>query len=45
MFTNSIGAVVVLLNAIATDIAFLNKKKVVLHLDLINQLEKNGFLT
>ncbi|HRD01054.1 MAG TPA: MurR/RpiR family transcriptional regulator [Candidatus Saccharicenans sp.] len=44
MFTNSIGAVVVLLNAIATDIAFLNKKKVVLHLDLLNQLEKNGFL-
>ncbi len=45
MFTNSIGAVVVLLNAIATDIAFLNKKKVVHHLDLINQLEKNGYLS
>jgi hypothetical protein len=45
MFTNSIGAVVVLLNAITTDLAFLNKKKVVLHLDLINNLEKDGYLT
>jgi len=45
MFTNSIGAVVVLLNAIATDIALLNKKKVVIHLDLINHMEKDGFLS
>jgi len=45
MFTNSIAAVAVLLNAIATDLALLNKKKVVLHLDLIDQLEKNGYLT
>ena len=45
MFTNSIAAVVVLLNAIATEVALLNKKQVVLHLDLINQLEKDGFLT
>jgi len=45
LFTNSIGAIVVLLNAIATEIALFNKKKVVFHLDLINQIEKDGFLS
>jgi DNA-binding MurR/RpiR family transcriptional regulator len=45
MFTNSIGAVAMIINAIATDIALLNKKKVVIHLDLINQIEKDDFLS
>jgi DNA-binding MurR/RpiR family transcriptional regulator len=45
LFTNSIGAIVVLLNAIATEIALLNKKKVVFHLNLINEIEKDGFLS
>ncbi len=45
MFTNSISAVCMIINAAATEIAILTKKKVVTHLDLINQLRKNDFLT
>jgi hypothetical protein len=44
MFTNSISAVSMIINAIATEIALLNKKKVVAHLDLINQLRTDDFL-
>jgi len=44
MFTNSLGAVLMIINAIATELALINKKKVVANIDLINKLLEGEFL-
>jgi hypothetical protein len=38
MFTNSLGAVLMIINAVATELALINKKRVVANIDLINKL-------
>jgi DNA-binding MurR/RpiR family transcriptional regulator len=45
MFTNSVSAVAMLINAIATEIALLNKKRVVADIDLMNALLSQEFLS
>jgi DNA-binding MurR/RpiR family transcriptional regulator len=45
MFTNSVSAVAMLINAIATEIALLNKKRVVAEIDLMNGLLSQEFLS
>jgi DNA-binding MurR/RpiR family transcriptional regulator len=45
MFTNSVSAVAMLINAVATEIALLNKKRVVADIDLINQFLEGDFLS
>jgi len=38
MFTNSLSAVLMIINAVATELALINKKRVVANIDLINKL-------
>jgi DNA-binding MurR/RpiR family transcriptional regulator len=45
MFTNSLASVAMLINAITTEIALLNKKRVVADLDIINRLLAGDFLS
>jgi DNA-binding MurR/RpiR family transcriptional regulator len=45
MFTNSLSAVTMLVNAIATEIALLNKNRVVTDIDLINKFLEGDFLS
>lgn len=45
MFTNSISAVSMIINALATELALLKKKKLLTNIDLINRLSKENFLT
>lgn len=44
MFTNSVSAAAMLLNAIATELALLNKKRVVSQLDTLHKLEDQDYL-
>jgi len=44
MFTNSVSAASMLLNAIATELALLNKKRVVTQLDILHKLEDKDYL-
>jgi DNA-binding MurR/RpiR family transcriptional regulator len=44
MFTNSISAVTMLLNAMATELALLNKRKVVSNIDILNELPNQDYL-
>ncbi len=44
MFTNSVSAVSVLLNALATELALLNKRRVVTHIDILNKLTDKDYL-
>ncbi|MGA2586260.1 MAG: MurR/RpiR family transcriptional regulator [Candidatus Aminicenantales bacterium] len=45
MFTNSVSAAAMLINAVATEIALLNKKRVVAEIDLMNELLSQEFLS
>ena len=44
MFTNSISAASMLLNAVATELALLNKRKVVSNIDVLNKLPTQDYL-
>ncbi len=44
MFTNSISAVTMLLNAVATELALLNKQRVVINIDILNDLPNQDYL-
>jgi len=44
MFTNAISAVTMLLNALATEIALLNKRKVIINIDILNELPDQDYL-
>jgi DNA-binding MurR/RpiR family transcriptional regulator len=44
MFTNSISAVSMVINALATELALLSKRKLLTNIDLINRLLKEDFL-
>jgi len=44
MFTNSLGAVLMIINAVSTELALINKKKVVANIDLINKILAGEFL-
>ncbi len=45
MFTNSISAVSMIVNAITTELALLNKKKIVTNIDLMCKLLKDEYMT
>ncbi len=45
MFTNSISAVSMIVNAITTELALLNKKKIVPNIDLMYKLLKDEYMT
>ncbi|MFP4082877.1 MAG: MurR/RpiR family transcriptional regulator [Candidatus Aminicenantes bacterium] len=45
MFTNSISAVTMIINALATELALLNKKRIVSQNELIYELLKDDYLT
>jgi len=44
MYTNSVSAAAMLINAVSTEIALLNKKRVVTEIDLINEILSQEFL-
>lgn len=45
MFTNSISSVSMIVNALATELAFINKKKLVPNIDLMYELLKDEYMT
>ncbi|MGB8953295.1 MAG: MurR/RpiR family transcriptional regulator [Candidatus Aminicenantales bacterium] len=45
MFTNSISAVSMIINAMATELALLNKRKLLDKIDLINRMSKEEYFT